>query len=82
MGEEEEEEEKRAILHTPTWALATICLILIAVSILIEYSIHLLAKVFTYIQTFIYVYQHMFSTKFVCILSELVLDQEEEEVSL
>lgn len=44
MGEEEEEEEKRAILHTPTWALATICLILIAVSILIEHSIHLLAK--------------------------------------
>ncbi|KAH9748861.1 MLO-like protein 2 [Citrus sinensis] len=36
--------EERSIEVTPTWAVATVCLMLISVSVLIEHLLHLLAK--------------------------------------
>ncbi|KAL9146318.1 hypothetical protein ABFS82_13G102400 [Erythranthe guttata] len=36
--------ESATLETTPTWAVATVCLVLIAVSILIEHGLHLLAK--------------------------------------
>lgn len=41
----EEEEGQWTLEVTPTWAVATVCFVLIAVSLLIEYGLHLLAKV-------------------------------------
>ncbi|KAH9797137.1 MLO-like protein 12 [Citrus sinensis] len=38
--------EERSIEVTPTWAVATVCLMLISVSVLIEHLLHLLAKYF------------------------------------
>ncbi|KAF2303278.1 hypothetical protein GH714_016273 [Hevea brasiliensis] len=38
--------EERTLDTTPTWAVATVCFILILLSIIIEYLLHLLAKYF------------------------------------
>lgn len=46
MAEEEAISEERTLEATPTWAVATVCFVLIAVSILIEHGIHLLGKYF------------------------------------
>lgn len=40
-----EEVEERTLETTPTWAVATVCFILILLSITIEHLLHLLAKV-------------------------------------
>ncbi|GKV29646.1 hypothetical protein SLEP1_g38550 [Rubroshorea leprosula] len=40
------EEDERSIEVTPTWAVATVCFILILISIIIEHLLHLLAKYF------------------------------------
>lgn len=45
MAGDNEEEVAITLETTPTWAVATVCFFLIAVSILIEYGLHLLAKV-------------------------------------
>lgn len=37
--------DEATLEHTPTWAVAVVCFILITVSILIEHVLHLLAKV-------------------------------------
>ncbi|XP_058198690.1 MLO-like protein 12 [Rhododendron vialii] len=42
----EEEEGQWTLEVTPTWAVAIVCFVLIAVSLLIEYGLHLLAKYF------------------------------------
>lgn len=39
----------RSLQQTPTWAVAIVCLVIIAISIVIEHLIHLIAKVGTYI---------------------------------
>ncbi|KAK1557951.1 hypothetical protein Q3G72_034652 [Acer saccharum] len=44
--EEETTSEGRTLEETPTWALATVCFLLIFISILIEHLIHLLAQYF------------------------------------
>ncbi|KAK6149956.1 hypothetical protein DH2020_017481 [Rehmannia glutinosa] len=46
MGGDSGEESATTLEHTATWAVATVCFILIAVSILIEHGLHLLAKYF------------------------------------
>ncbi|XP_041023145.1 MLO-like protein 6 [Juglans microcarpa x Juglans regia] len=38
---------ERSLEETPTWAVAVVCFVLVVVSILIEYVIHLLAKLLT-----------------------------------
>lgn len=35
----------RSLEQTPTWAVAVVCFVLVAVSIAIEYIIHLIGKV-------------------------------------
>lgn len=35
----------RSLEETPTWAVATVCFVLVVVSIIIEHIIHLIAKV-------------------------------------
>jgi mlo protein len=35
----------RSLEQTPTWAVATVCFVLVVVSIIIEHIIHLIAKV-------------------------------------
>lgn len=35
----------RPLEETPTWAVAVVCFVLIAVSLVIEYTIHLVGKV-------------------------------------
>nr|XP_027069477.1 MLO protein homolog 1-like [Coffea arabica] len=40
--------EETTLEHTSTWAVVVVCFILIAVSILIEHGLHLLAKVGVY----------------------------------
>lgn len=35
----------RSLEQTPTWAVAVVCFVLVAVSIVIEYIIHLIGKV-------------------------------------
>ncbi|KAG9141590.1 hypothetical protein Leryth_025315 [Lithospermum erythrorhizon] len=47
MAEEASNDLEISLENTPTWAVATICFILIFVSILIEHGLHLLAKYFT-----------------------------------
>ncbi|XP_059670303.1 MLO-like protein 12 [Cornus florida] len=42
----EETTELATLEYTPTWAVATVCFVLISVSILIEYCLHLLTKYF------------------------------------
>ncbi|XP_043687487.1 MLO-like protein 12 [Telopea speciosissima] len=44
MGEEEEVVESTTLEETPTWAVAIICAILITISLLLEYGLHLLTK--------------------------------------
>ncbi|KAK1556579.1 hypothetical protein Q3G72_030544 [Acer saccharum] len=44
--EEETTSEVRTLQETPTWALATVCFLLIFISILIEHLLHLLAQYF------------------------------------
>ncbi|EYU41618.1 hypothetical protein MIMGU_mgv1a0045331mg, partial [Erythranthe guttata] len=34
----------RSLEETPTWAVAVVCFVLVAVSVIIEYTIHLLGK--------------------------------------
>lgn len=53
--------EGRSLEETPTWAVAVVCFVLVAVSIVIEYIIHLIGKVCT-ISTFIF-------PIFICILN-------------
>lgn len=36
----------RSLEQTPTWAVAVVCFVLVAVSIVIEHIIHLIGKVF------------------------------------
>ncbi|XP_057949009.1 MLO-like protein 12 [Malania oleifera] len=38
--------ETGSLVETPTWAVATVCFVLISISILMEYLLHLLAKYF------------------------------------
>lgn len=35
----------RSLEQTPTWAVAVVCFVLVAISIVIEYIIHLIGKV-------------------------------------
>lgn len=35
----------RSLEETPTWAVAVVCFVLVAISIIIEHIIHLLGKV-------------------------------------
>lgn len=44
MAGESEEGESASLERTPTWAVATVFLILITISVLIEHALHLLAK--------------------------------------
>ena len=37
--------EERSLTETPTWAVAVVCFVLLAVSILIEHIIHLIGSV-------------------------------------
>lgn len=37
--------KERSLEQTPTWAVAVVCFILVLVSIIIEYIIHLIGKV-------------------------------------
>lgn len=37
--------EGRSLEETPTWAVAVVCFVLVLISILIEYVIHLIGKV-------------------------------------
>lgn len=37
--------KERTLEETPTWAVAVVCLVLLAVSILIEHIIHVIGKV-------------------------------------
>lgn len=41
------EETTESLEKTPTWAVATVCFVLISLSILIEHLLHLLAQVTT-----------------------------------
>ncbi|MCD7457423.1 hypothetical protein HAX54_035046 [Datura stramonium] len=41
----EEEEEGRSLEQTPTWAVAVVCFALVAISIVIEFIIHLIGKI-------------------------------------
>lgn len=45
----------RTLEQTPTWAVAIVCFILVAISIVIEYIIHLIAKVCCSNNTNIYI---------------------------
>ncbi|GAA0140545.1 hypothetical protein LIER_01866 [Lithospermum erythrorhizon] len=47
MGEAESNDQHISLESTPTWTVATVCFVLIFVSILIEHGLHLLAKYFT-----------------------------------
>ncbi|XP_052200728.1 MLO-like protein 12 [Diospyros lotus] len=40
------EEESRSLEYTPSWAVATVCFVLVAISLLIEYGLHLLSRHF------------------------------------
>lgn len=40
--------EGRSLEETPTWAVALVCFVLVLISILIEYVIHLIGKVRKY----------------------------------
>lgn len=37
--------KERTLEETPTWALAVVCFVLIAISVLIEHLIHMVGKV-------------------------------------
>ncbi|KAG6419176.1 hypothetical protein SASPL_121388 [Salvia splendens] len=43
-GESDGGEESASLETTPTWAVATVCFVLISISILLEHGLHLLAK--------------------------------------
>lgn len=47
MAGEEVSSESTTLESTPTWAVATVCFVLIFISILIEHLLHLLAHVTT-----------------------------------
>ncbi|XP_050367280.1 MLO protein homolog 1-like [Argentina anserina] len=49
-GEEVVSSENTSLESTPTWAVATVCLVLIFISILIEHLLHVLAKYFNKIR--------------------------------
>lgn len=36
----------RSLEETPTWAVALVCFVLVAVSVIIEHTIHLIGKVY------------------------------------
>ena len=38
-------EKERSLEETPTWAVAVVCFVLVAISIIIEHVIHLIGKV-------------------------------------
>ncbi|KAM0938816.1 hypothetical protein DsansV1_C22g0172061 [Dioscorea sansibarensis] len=40
-------EGSRSLEETPTWAVALVCFVLVVISIIIEHSLHLLAKLLT-----------------------------------
>lgn len=47
------EETTTSLERTPTWAVATVCFVLISVSILIEHLLHRLAQVTTLLLNYI-----------------------------
>lgn len=56
MAGEEVSSESITLESTPTWAVATVCFVLIFISILIEHLLHLLAKVNYPILLYKYIY--------------------------
>lgn len=80
MAGESEEAESASLERTPTWAVATVFLILITVSILIEHALHLLAKVvfYFYLQSRLLVNIYIYELYF---LVHAVFGEEEEEIT-
>ena len=45
-------EYERSLEHTPTWAVAVVCFVLVVISLFIEHIIHIIGKVIKLIYLF------------------------------
>lgn len=63
--------EGRSLEQTPTWAVATVCFVLIVISIVIEQTIHKIEQVIKYtsLRTYIYMFLKfsLYLLKYICL---------------
>lgn len=62
----------RSLEQTPTWAVAAVCFVLVAISIVIEHIIHLIGKVYFVMQHIRIKYHKSLRTFFIPFISFLL----------